>query len=157
MSKIVLVPVSKENWVDCSYLKAGKGQEKNVASCLATIAESKFETHYELRAIEREGKIVGMLAYCPEVDEPTQGLFWIFRLLIDEEFQRKGYGAQAIRHCLEEIERKDGVVVRIMCKPGNSAAIRCYETIGFTRKGYLEDGDILYELKVRDNKSLDLT
>jgi diamine N-acetyltransferase len=129
----------------------------NVASCLETIAESKFEPHYELRAIELDGTIVGMLAYCPEVDEPVDGLFWIFRLVIGRQFQGKGYGKKAISLCLSEIQGMGGKRVRTMCKPGNSPAVRCYESAGFKRQGNLDDGDILFEIEFNADEVVDMT
>ena len=157
MNKFSLTPVGKENWVECSRLSVRRDQQMNVASCLETIAESRFEPHYELRAIELDGTIVGMLAYCPEVDEPVDGLFWIFRLVIGKQFQGKGYGKKAVSLCLSEIQRMGGKWVRTMCKPANSSAISCYESLGFKRQGNLDDGDILFEIKLEADKAVDVT
>jgi diamine N-acetyltransferase len=157
MKTVSLTPVRKENWLECSRLSVKRDQKGNVASCLETIAESRFEPHYELRAIELDGRIVGMLAYCPEVDEPVDGLFWIFRLVIGKQFQGKGYGKKAIGLCLSEIRGMGGKWVRTMCKPGNGAAIRCYESLGFKRQGSLDDGDILFEIKFKADKAVEVT
>lgn len=152
MKHLTLSPVERSNWVECSRLRTKPSQEGHVASCLETIAESKFEPHHELRAIESGGRIVGMLAYCPEVDEPvdesTDGLFWIFRLVIDESHQGRGLGRAAMRACVAEIRARGGRLVRTMCKPANVAAARCYESIGFARRGHLDDGDVLFELEL---------
>ena len=147
MEKLSLKPVVKDNWVECSRLKVGKNQEGNLASCLETIAQSAFEPHFELRAIQIGAKVVGMLAYCPEIDEPMPGLFWIFRIVVGKEYQGKGFGREAMQLSLVEIWKRGGLSVRTMCKQNNFPAIKCYESLGFRTKGMLDDGDILFELK----------
>lgn len=143
-----LVAVEKRNWIDCVRLSLSEEQAEFVASNVDTIAESKFEPHYELRAIQRGETIVGMLAYCPEVDEPEEGLFWLFRLMIDQGFQRNGYGKRAVQLCITEMKGRGATRIRTMCKPANSVAFRCYQSLGFEPKGFLDDGDQLLELMV---------
>lgn len=140
-----LFEVTKENWLDCASLKLAESQKGFVASNLKTIAESKFEEHYQLRAVVKDETIIGMLAYCPEVDEPVEGLYWLFRLMIDESYQGKGYGKRAIELCLIEMKDLGAVNIRTMCKPTNTAAEKCYLDLGFENIGNLDDGDILFQ------------
>jgi diamine N-acetyltransferase len=135
-----LTPVDKGNWVDCIQLRLEDQQKGYLASNLETIAESKFETHYVLRAITLGEKIIGMLAYCPEVDEPVEGLYWLFRIMIDLDFQGKGYGKEAIRLCLEELKQKGANKVKTMCKESNAVARTAISPSGFTLPGILRMG-----------------
>lgn len=147
---IKLTPLSKDNWLKCIDLKLSKAQSQFVASNLETIAESKFQDHYELRAIEDKGNAVGMLAFCPEVDEPVPGQFWLFRLMVDERHQGKGYGKKAVEMCIDEMKLHGATSIRTMCKPANLVARNCYEKLGFNVIGNLDDGDLLFELKILD-------
>jgi diamine N-acetyltransferase len=141
-----LTPVDKGNWVDCIHLRLDDQQDGYLASNLETIAEAKFETHYVLRAITLNEKIIGMLAYCPEIDEPVEGVYWLFRIMIDLDFQSKGYGKEAIRLCLEELKQQGANTVKTMCKESNAVARSCYISLGFHPVGHLDDGDEVFEL-----------
>ena len=146
LTKLQLVPVHKGNWIDCAELELQAFQTGYLASNLRTIAESAFEPHYELRAIELKGKVIGMLAYCPEVDEPIEGLYWLFRIMIDKSFQNRGYGRAAIELAVQEMRARGALRIRTMCRPDNEAAMRCYLGLGFSMVGNLDDGDVVFEI-----------
>jgi diamine N-acetyltransferase len=145
-SEIHLTAVNKENWLKCAHLELHESQKDYLASNLATIAESKFEPHYVLRAITLEGKIIGMLAYCPEVDEPIEGLYWLFRIMLDCRYQGRGYGKQAIIKAVEEMKVIGATRIHTMCKPENLGAKKTYLDLGFRQIGHLDDGDIEFEM-----------
>nr|WP_163963397.1 GNAT family N-acetyltransferase [Oceanipulchritudo coccoides] len=145
-SDLILEPVDRENWIECAELEVEPDQAGHLASNLKTIAESAFEPHYQLRAIKAENKIVGMLAYCPEVDEPIQGLYWLFRIMIDKAYQSRGYGKRAIKLAVEEMWKKGAIQIRTMCRPDNQIAQACYSSLGFSKAGTLDDGDMVFEL-----------
>jgi diamine N-acetyltransferase len=144
--EVFLVPVNRGNWNDCADLELEESQAGNLASNLKTIAESAFEPHYELRAITLEGSVIGMLAYCPEIDEPLPGLYWLFRIMVDKSFQNLGYGKAAIRLCIEEMRERGALRVRTMCRPDNEPAQKVYASLGFSKVGKLDDGDVIFEL-----------
>ncbi|MCB1204501.1 MAG: GNAT family N-acetyltransferase [Verrucomicrobiae bacterium] len=146
---ITLRPVDRENWVACSRLSLGEGQEGLVASNLATIAQSRFEPHFHLRAIYHEDSLVGMLAYCHEDDPEDLELYWIFRLMVDGVCQGKGYGSAAVKAAVDEMEGLGATRVRTMHKPENAVASSLYGKLGFERTGeVLDDGDIVLELNL---------
>ena len=143
---LTLKDVTVENWKDCIRLSLHEDQVGFVASNVATIAESKFNPHFHLRAIYSDEVLVGMLAFCHEDDPEDLELFWIFRLMIDCAHQRKGYGAKAMRLAIDEITRLGGRRVRTMHRPANITAAALYAKLGFRSKGHLDDGDCLLEL-----------
>jgi diamine N-acetyltransferase len=145
---VTLQEVTRENWAACAALSVHDYQRGYVASNVSTIAESKFEPHYQLRAISNGERVVGMLAYCHEVDPKCLELYWIFRLLIGKDYQRKGYAAQAMRLALEEIRLRGGTRVRTMHKPNNAAVSALYSGLGFKPIGIHDDGDTLLEISL---------
>ena len=145
-SEIHLVPVDKSNWVKCYRLELHPEQVGNLATNLETIAQSAFEEHFILRCIMKGEKVVGMLAWCPEVDEPIEGLFWLFRLMIEKSEQGKGYGRRAVELAIDEMKARGATAIRISCKPHNLVAKSCYLSIGFKEIGVLDDDDLLFEL-----------
>jgi diamine N-acetyltransferase len=146
---ITLRPVDRKNWVSCCRLSVGDHQSRLVASNLETIAESKFETHYHLKAIYHNEFVVGMLAYCHENDPENLELYWIFRLMIDSAYQGKGFGFKAMNLAIGEMKTLGAIRIRTMHKPGNLIAASLYEKLGFKLTGeILDDGDILRELSL---------
>lgn len=145
---ISLKEVNKENWIDCIKLSLKPEQESYLASNVDTIAESKFEPHHQLRAIYFQEKVIGMLAFCHENEPEDFELFWIFRFMIDKDFQNKGLGLKALELAIAEIKGLGAKFIRTMHKPGNLQAASVYLKIGFKHIGELEDGDSLLELKV---------
>ncbi len=146
---ITLRPVDRSNWVACSELSLGEDQRGFVASNLKTIAQSKFEPHYHLRAIYREDLPVGMLAFCHEDDPEDLELYWIFRLMIDQRYQGQGIGFEAMKLTIEEIKELGAKRILTMHKPSNTVASKLYDKLGFAPTGeVLEDGDLVRELKL---------
>ena len=145
-SAIHLVSVDKSNWVRCIRLELHPDQVGNLATNVETIAESSFEPHVVLRCIMRGEQVIGMLAWCPEVDEPIEGLFWLFRLMIAKSEQGQGYGKRAVELAIDEMKAREATAIRTSCKPHNLVAKSCYLSIGFKEIGVLEDDDLLLEL-----------
>lgn len=146
---ITLKPVDRSNWVACSQLSLGEDQQGFVASNLKTIAQSKFEPHYQLRAIYQDDLPVGMLAFCHEDDPEDLELYWIFRLMIDQRYQGQGIGRVAMKLTIEEIRALGAKRILTMHKPSNTVASALYDKLGFAPTGeVLEDGDIVRELKL---------
>lgn len=144
---VILQQVTVDNWRACVDLSLHSSQEKFVASNVATIAESRFHAHYQLRAIYADERLVGMLAYCHEDDPEDLELYWIFRLMIDRTQQQNGYGSKAMRLAMEEIKERGGKRVRTMHNPDNAVAAAMYRTLGFRDIGHMDDGDCLLELE----------
>jgi len=158
---ITLRPVDRDNWVACGRLALGYGQEQFVANNMATIAQSKFEPHFHLRAIYNDDLLVGMLAYCHEDEPEDLQLYWIFRLMVDVSYQGKGFGFAAVRLAIGEIKNLGAKRIRTMHKPSNTIASSLYEKLGFERLGeILDDGDVVRELTLpkesnRQNKRME--
>ena len=145
---VTLQDVNRENWIDCAKLALHDHQLGYVANNVFTIAESKYYPHHQLRAIHDGERVVGMLAYCHE-DEPIDlELYWVFRLLIDRDHQRRGHGFDAMPLALHAIRQRGAKRVRTMHKPNNAAAAALYRAVGFEPIGTHVDGDTLLELRL---------
>jgi diamine N-acetyltransferase len=145
---VTLQDVTILNWRDCIRLSLHEPQVGFVASNVATIAESRFNPHYHLRAIYADEQLVGMLAFCHEDEPEDLELYWIFRLMIDRTQQGNGYGVEAIRLVIDEIRTLGGKRIKTMHKPDNVAASVSYTKLGFRSTGRLDDGDCLLELEI---------
>jgi diamine N-acetyltransferase len=145
---VTLRDLTRDNWVECIRLTLHENQQGNLASNIATIAESKFEEHHRLRAIYLDERLVGLLAYAHEDDPPDEDLFWIFRLMVDKNYQRQGIGLAAMQLAIAEIAELGASRIRTMHKPTNLAAASLYRKLGFREIGFLGDGDVLLEMRL---------
>lgn len=145
MCAVNLQPVTKANWIACIDLTLHPQQQNNLASNVETIAESKFEPDSILRAICLGDRIIGMLAYCTEDEPPDPEVYWLFRLMVDKNFQGKGYGTQALDLAIKEMVQLGAKKIYISHKPQNEVASKLYQKLGFKYIGTLDDGDLFME------------
>jgi diamine N-acetyltransferase len=123
-----LKDVKADNWKACATLTLAKGQESFLPSNLYSIAEAQFYPGSRSRAVYANDDLVGYALY--GIDEST-GLWKIFRLMIDEQFQGKGYGKAAMEIVLEDIKGEKAQVVLVRYSLENEVARKLYEGFGF--------------------------
>ena len=75
--------------------------------------------------------------------------YFLWRMMVDENHQNKGYGRIALTALLDEIKtfplgEADTMFTSVV--PGNEHATRLYESLGFHKTGEVEDGEELMEL-----------
>ena len=145
---ITLEKVSKSNYLDCIRLELFPGQEQFLASNAVSIAQSRFEPHYQTRAICEDDKVVGFLAYCHEDDPEDLELYWLFRFMIDKNNQGRGIASDVLKLLVAEVRQLGGKRLCTMFKPGNTNADSAYKKFGFSEVGVLDDGDIHLEIAV---------
>lgn len=143
---VTLKPVTRSNWEAVADLELAPKQRDLVASNLYSLAESKFDSAAEPRAIVAGKRVVGFLMY--DVSRGgTQAL--IYRFMIDRKQQGKGYGRAALAAAVKEIAGRPGIKkVSICYMAGNRAAQKFYAGFGFREVGRDEDGELIAELKL---------
>ncbi|MCZ4142982.1 hypothetical protein BZG17_34880, partial [Escherichia coli] len=81
--------------------------------------------------------MVGFVLFDNEVYK--DGYYWILRFMVDERFQRKGYGSLAIKEIIKKLtHRPDCQQIRVNHVPHNTAANRLYKNLGFQETGEME-------------------
>jgi len=146
---VELRPVTRENWIEVIRLKLSPEQEGLVAPNVASIAESKFEPHFEPRAICESGTVVGFLMYCPETETVEEDLYWLFRFMIGSEHQQKGIGRAALILAINEMSKRKCSKINVLYSPKNTIAAKLYSSLGFKQVGIAEDGDIIAQKKIK--------
>jgi diamine N-acetyltransferase len=140
---VSLRQITNENFWDVISLQVGKDQNF-VTSNAISIAQSKVDPSLIPLAIYHEQTLVGFLLY--GID-PDDGNYWIVRLMVDEKFQKNGYGTSAMQTIIEEI-KKDGSHHKILIStnPKNSVGLNLYKKLGFISIGKVIDGEEVLEL-----------
>lgn len=92
---------------------------------------------------------VGFVMISDQVDGPEYIPHFLWKLLIDERHQRRGYGTAALDLVVEYFRERGVTVVSTTAEPGDGGPIPFYERYGFVRTGDLVfDGEILLQLRL---------
>jgi diamine N-acetyltransferase len=130
MSEVSLKSITAGNWQECVGLKVKEKQADFLPSNLYSIAEAQFYPQAVPLAIYSEqDQMVGFVMY--GVDVKTEK--WkIFRLMIDQAHQGKGYGRAAMTQAIERLSaQQDCDEILIAYQTDNDAARRLYASLGF--------------------------
>lgn len=148
---INLKEIINENWIECIRLTTNEDNsntvfQKFVASNALSIAQSKIQEGWTIRAIYEENTMVGFTMYGYSVENK---FYEICRLMIDHKFQRKGYGIKAMLIVIDEMRsNKDCKEVFLSFDPQNEGAKKLYEKVGFVNTGEIIDDELLYKLNL---------
>ncbi len=144
---ITLREITKDNWKQCISLKVAPNQQNFVASNLYSLAESRFEPDCMPLAIYHDETMVGFTLYGRD---SSDGSYWIARLMVDEQYQGRGYGRAAMQEVIGRLKATpDCTEIRISFEPENSVAEKLYRNLGFLPTGLIVDGEIVFYLPVR--------
>jgi len=139
---IQLKEINRDNFHPVLELSVFDEQNNFVASNCYSLAQAKAQPECVPLALYNDGELVGFVMYCLDVEE---GEYWVYRLLIDKKYQRKGFGKEAMQ-CVLSILRKDKehTKVYISFEPENVGAKGLYESLGFTPDGRVIGEEIVY-------------
>lgn len=150
-------PVTIKNWRELGNLKVRDDQTHFVASNIQSIAESQFgydhpeDGHWNMAPYGiYDGDIpVGFLMIGYNYDNSkTQG--FIIRLMVDEQYQGKGYGTFGMNWILDHYRRDERIRrIGISYEPDNDVARKLYASLGFVETGEIFEGEVVAELQIR--------
>lgn len=138
---ILFKQITRENFDECLFLDVTEAQEDFVASTMYSLAEAKIFTENQPFAIYDEEQMVGFIMYSLD---PDDNQYWVTRLLIDQKFQKNGYGTLAMQEMLKLIKTNfnpNSVFTSI--EPENKVAEKLYLELGFVHTGRIIDDDEL--------------
>ena len=146
---ILLTEITKDNWIACIELQVSDDQRGFVASNLYSLAESKFHSWLVPQGIYNDDTIVGFTMWGPNPDDPP-GEYWIMRLMVDRQYQKRGYGCAAMEILLENLRAIPGcTAILLSFEPHNRVAQALYEKLGFRLTGEIYDGELVMRLDLK--------
>ena len=148
-SMITLKPINKENIDEIINLKIGKQQERFVSTVAESLAEATVykDTAFPFAMYENDTPVgFIMLGYYEK-----KRYYTLWKLLIDEKYQNKGYGRAALKlgiGYLKDSFNANRVYTGVA--PDNEVAKHLYSSSGFVETGIIEDGmiEMCYETKI---------
>ena len=135
-----LISVTEDNWMDVAALSVKEEQKGFVAPAIGILARGYVyrDCNVKIYAFEKDGIIVGTALVREFTDEPLG--YDLQQFMVDEHYQRKGYGSQALQLILDELRtEKHFDHVELCVKKTDTEAIRLYEKHGFVDSGYIDE------------------
>jgi len=115
-----------------------------VASNADSVADAYVDRSLQPLAIYADDELVGFVMYGLETET---GRWWVIRLMIDERFQRRGYGRAAMLALIDLMREQHGCRSIVLgVDAGNEGAIRLYEGLGFSATGEVEHDETIMRL-----------
>ena len=146
--KIELRPIDETNREDCIRLKVSDSQaayiDTNEKSLEAAAENAEVARPFMIYA---DGVAVGftMFAFEPDYEDPNDR-YWLWRFMIDEKCQGKGYGREALKQIITYFKENGATNMRLSTKESNVNATHLYESYGFRRTGEMNDEETVFEL-----------
>ena len=137
---ITLKEIDENNWLQVARLKVSEAQKEFVASPLGILARGYVFRNSRARvfAIEAKGNIVGITMIRDLDEEPV--CYELQQLLIDINFQGRGYGSSALREILKLLKNEGRYSsVEVCVKMKDETAIHVYKKVGFQDTGYIDE------------------
>ena len=137
---IRLTEITEDNWFEAASLSVGESQKGYVAPAVGILARGYVyrDCGGRVYAIENDGVLVGIDLVREFTDEPLG--YDLQQFMIDERYQRRGYGSAALGLILDELRREGRYDhVEVCVKKADAEAIRLYEKHGFTDSGYVDE------------------
>lgn len=142
---ITLKKVNEDNFRKVVRMKLNEEQDKFVAPNVYSIAQAwLYPDEARPFAIYNDEEVIGFMMLDWDEKERECG---VWRFMIAEELQGKGYGRKAMEYALNMIKESNKFdYVFLDYVPGNDVGKHLYERLGFKETGEIEDGEIVMKL-----------
>ena len=137
-------------------LRVAPDQRRFVSTVPECLAEAAAEPGAQAIswAIYRDETPVGFVMIADEVEEPYIS-HYLWKLLIDERYQRQGVGTAALDLVVRYFLDRPGVdSITTSAGEGEGSPIPFYERYGFERTGEMDDQEVALRLDLRKYESL---
>ena len=145
--EVTLREITQENWLAIVRLKVAPHQEQFVASNAMSIAEAHFHPEVAwFRAIYAGDVPVGFLML---EDDVAQQEYFLWRFMIDQQSQGRGYGRKALELFFAYVKTRPGAdAVETSCVPAKGGPGPFYEKMGFVYTGKEENSELVMRRKL---------
>lgn len=138
---ILLREINEKNWYDVSKLQTTEQQKQYVASAIGIMARAYAmrSSRAKVYAIVFDETYVGIAMVRNMDDEPV--CYELQQFFIDHRFQNRGYGKEALKLIINELEKeREYSNIEVCVKMDDKAAIHLYKEIGFVDTKYISPG-----------------
>jgi diamine N-acetyltransferase len=151
MAAVTLREVTNENRHAVLALSVAAAKERFVGTVAGALADAEEipEGRPWYRAIYVGDQPVGFLMLSWNATPDPLGPWFLWKLLIDERHQRRGYGRDAVTLVAEIVRANGAAELLTSCAPADDGPEPFYRRIGFTPTGeFDENGETILALKL---------
>ena len=151
MSPVVsLRPITDANRDEVEALAVAPAQRRFVSTVRASMCEAAAEpdAHALYWAIYDDEVPVGFVMVADEVGSPEYIPHFLWKLLIDERYQRRGLGTATLDLIVEFFRARGVREMTTSAGQGEGSPIAFYERYGFTPTGELHGDEIMLRLEI---------
>ncbi len=140
---IHLRKITEENFIDAFHLKLALEQERFVSHPIRSLAQAYvYRDQCQPFGIYNGDTMVGYVIVIYDYDIPE---YDIWHMMIDESYQKRGYGSAALDRVLDYIKSKpfgSSNRVTLTCNRENIRTLNLYQSKGFTETGAADEDEI---------------
>ncbi len=144
--EVSLQPITEDTvWGICQLTDTLSEPRKNfVATNAVSLAQAHFNKHAWFRAICAGRAPVGFMMIVDDSETPE---YFLWRFMIAEPYQGRGYGRQAIRRLVEYVRTRPGArELLVSCGEGDGSPKEFYLKQGFVPTGEMMDEETVLRL-----------
>ncbi len=148
---VSLRPLSESNRRAVDALRVSPSQERFVSSVAESLREAAEHPDADpvYWVVHAGDTPVGFVMIADEVASPDYIPHFLWKLLIDERYQRQGFGTATLDLIVEYFRGRPGVeLLRTSAGQGDGSPIAFYERYGFERTGEVIDGEVVLSLRL---------
>jgi diamine N-acetyltransferase len=147
-TKVTLRAVDRDNWREVTKLKVNESQREFVAEPSYYLALCSYGELWRPLAIYLGEQVIGFLMWAIDSDD---GSCWLGGILIDQRYQRRGYGRKAIQAAIAMLAEKGGYQHFALSYAPDNPAKHLYHSLGFVETDEWEDDEIVARLSLTEN------
>jgi diamine N-acetyltransferase len=147
---VSLRPITDENRETVEALAVTPDQGRFVSGVRESILEAAAEpdAHALYWAVYAKETPVGFVMIADEVGSPDYIAHYLWKLLIDERYQRRGFGTGTLDLIVEYFRNRGVDTMWTSAGQGEGSPVAFYERYGFKRTGELHGDEILLRLEI---------
>ena len=149
---VSLRPLTDSNRQAVEALRVSPGQEQFVSTVADSLTEAAEhpDAHPLYWAVYDDDTPIGFVMIADEVDNPDYIPQYLWKLLIDERYQRQGLGTATLDLIVEYFRGRPGVeVLHTSAGQGEGSPVTFYEHYGFERTGEIRFDEVMLQLQLR--------
>jgi diamine N-acetyltransferase len=142
---VTLRSVNRDNWREVAKLEVNEPQRKFVAEPSYYLALCSYGELWQPLAIYLGEQVIGFLMWAVD---PDDGSCWLGGILIDRNYQREGYGRQAIQAAMAKLTEEHGYQKFALSYAPDNPAKQLYHALGFKETGEWEGDEVVARLSL---------
>jgi diamine N-acetyltransferase len=150
---VSLRPLSESNRQAVEALRVSRSQEQFVSSVADSLREAAEhpDAHALYWAVYADDTPVGFVMIADEVESPEYIPHYLWKLLIDERYQRQGLGTATLDLIADFFRGRPGVeLLSTSAGQEEGSPIAFYERYGFERTGEVFYGEVVLQLRLSE-------